>query len=56
MEIILGVFINGARWRKLWQESLALGGIGVVLFGLPLLAFRRRIVRIGGNKVIRVGT
>lgn len=44
MDIILGVFLKGAGWRELWQESLALVAIGTALFGLSLAAFRRRIV------------
>lgn len=43
MDIILGVFLKGAGWRELWQETLALVAIGATLFGLSLLAFRRRI-------------
>jgi ABC-2 type transport system permease protein len=44
MDIILGVFLKGAGWRELWPESLALVAIGTVLFGLSLVAFRRRII------------
>lgn len=44
MDIILGVFLKGAGWRELWQEALALLAIGTALFGLSLVAFRRRIV------------
>lgn len=44
MDIILGVFLKGAGWRELWQESLALVAIGAALFGLSLIAFRRRVV------------
>jgi len=43
MDIILGVFLKGAGWRELWRQSLALVTIGIVLFGLSLAAFRRRI-------------
>jgi len=43
MDIILGVFLKGAGWRELWQQSLALVAIGIVLFVLSLAAFRRRI-------------
>jgi ABC-2 type transport system permease protein len=38
------VFLKGAGWRELWPESLALVAIGTVLFGLSLVAFRRRII------------
>jgi len=44
MEIILGVFLKGAGWRELWDEAMRLLGIGIVLFGVSLLVFRRRVV------------
>lgn len=43
MQIILGIFLKGAGWHELWQESLALVGIGAVLFGVSLPAFRRNL-------------
>jgi ABC-2 type transport system permease protein len=43
MDIILGVFLKGVGWRELWQEAVALLAIGAVLFGLSIVAFRRRI-------------
>jgi ABC-2 type transport system permease protein len=44
MDVILGIFLKGAGWRELWQEALALLVIGSSLFGIALVAFRRRIV------------
>ncbi|HZL93762.1 MAG TPA: ABC transporter permease [Vicinamibacterales bacterium] len=43
MQIILGVFLKGAGWAELWPQAAALALIGGVLFGLSLLAFRRRV-------------
>jgi ABC-2 type transport system permease protein len=42
MEILLGAYLKGAGWAELWPETAALAIIGGVLFGLSLLAFRRR--------------
>jgi ABC-2 type transport system permease protein len=41
MEVILGVFLKGAGLADLWPQALALLGIGVVLFGSAVIAFRR---------------
>jgi hypothetical protein len=43
MEIILGVFLKGARWAELWPKIVILAIIGGVLFALSLIAFRRRV-------------
>jgi len=41
MEVILGVFLKGAGFADLWQQTLALLVIGAVLFTLGVFAFRR---------------
>jgi drug efflux transport system permease protein len=41
-DIILGVFLKGAGLAELWPQTLALLGIGSVLFGCSLLVFRRQ--------------
>ncbi len=41
MEVIRGVFLKGAGLADLWPQALALLGIGVVLFGSAVIAFRR---------------
>tara|TARA_R110002110_G_C13462523_1_gene718424 strand:- start:55 stop:1167 length:1113 start_codon:yes stop_codon:yes gene_type:complete len=43
MDIILGIFLKGASWAELWQESLMLLVIGMVLFAVSLRVFRRGI-------------
>lgn len=42
MDVILGVFLKGAGWAQLWTQALALAAIGIVLFGVAALVFRRR--------------
>lgn len=41
MEIILGVFLKGAGPSELWTQALALLAIGVVLFVVSAVAFKR---------------
>ena len=41
MEVILSVFLKGAGLAQLWPQTLALLGIGAVLFAAALVAFRR---------------
>jgi len=41
MEVILGVFLKGAGLAQLWPQTLALLGIGAVLFAAALVVFRR---------------
>jgi ABC-2 type transport system permease protein len=43
MEVILGIFLKGAGFAELWPHALALLAIGLPLFGLALVAFRRTL-------------
>lgn len=43
MEVVLGVFLKGAGFAELWEELVAMLVIGVVLFALAALAFRRSV-------------
>ncbi|GMQ90143.1 MAG: hypothetical protein BMS9Abin10_0495 [Gammaproteobacteria bacterium] len=43
MDVILGVFLKGAGLAELWPQALALIVIGVVLFGVAAVAFRRTL-------------
>jgi ABC-2 type transport system permease protein len=38
-----GVILRGAGWRELWPHAVVLGSMGVVLFGLSMLMFRKRL-------------
>ena len=40
IEVILGVFLNGAGLADLWPPALVLLAIGVVLFTSALIAFQ----------------
>lgn len=41
MEVILSIFLKGAGFMDLWPQTLALLGIGTVLFVSALVVFRR---------------
>lgn len=43
MEIIIGVFLKGAGWTELWDETLCLIAIAIPLLILSLAMFRRRL-------------
>ena len=43
MEIIIGVFLKGAGWTELWDETLCLITIAIPLLMLSLAMFRRRL-------------
>jgi ABC-2 type transport system permease protein len=43
MEVILGIFLKGAGIAELWPQALALVAIGLPLFGLAMVAFRRTV-------------
>jgi ABC-2 type transport system permease protein len=43
MEVILGIFLKGAGVAELWPQALALVAIGLPLFGLAMVAFRRTV-------------
>lgn len=43
MDIILGVFLKGAGLMELWPQTLALLGLGTVLFTAALAVFPRRL-------------
>jgi ABC-2 type transport system permease protein len=38
-----GVILRGAGWRELWIHSAVLWSMGVVMFGLSMLKFRKRL-------------
>lgn len=42
LEIILGVFLKGSGWASLWPHAAALVAIGLPLFGLAYVLFRRQ--------------
>lgn len=44
MNIILGIFLKGAGWRELWQETALLFGMGILLLSFSAAVFRRNIV------------
>ncbi len=41
--IVRGIFLKGAGWPELWDEGAALLIIGMTLFGLSLLRFRKKL-------------
>lgn len=43
MDIILGVFLKGAGIGELWVQTLALLGLGIILFSLALTVFPKRL-------------
>jgi ABC-2 type transport system permease protein len=43
MEVTLGIFLKSAGVAELWPQALALLAIGLSLFGLSLVAFRRTV-------------
>ncbi|MEX0602828.1 MAG: ABC transporter permease [Bacteroidota bacterium] len=43
MTIIRGLFLKGVGMETLWPEALALLGFGVVILGLSVLRFRKRL-------------
>jgi len=43
MDVILAVFLKGAGIQELWPQSLALLGIGIVLYSIALGVFRRQL-------------
>ena len=42
-EIGLGIFLKGVGLESLWQQTLAMGALGVGLLALGLWQFRRRV-------------
>jgi ABC-2 type transport system permease protein len=43
MDIITGIFLKGAGWMELWDETLSLLAIAVPMLILALAVFRRRL-------------
>jgi ABC-2 type transport system permease protein len=43
LEIVRGVLLKGAGLTELWPQSLALFGIGIVIFSLSVLRFRKTL-------------
>ena len=43
LEIGLGIFLKGVGIGALWPQALALGALGVIIFTLGLLSFRKRL-------------
>jgi ABC-2 type transport system permease protein len=43
MEIGLGIFLKGVGMEVLWPQALAMGSLGLAIFALGLLRFRRQI-------------
>ncbi|MFQ5755889.1 MAG: ABC transporter permease [Acidiferrobacterales bacterium] len=43
MDVILGVFLKGAGLAEPWPQALALIVIGVVLFGIASVVFRKNL-------------
>jgi ABC-2 type transport system permease protein len=41
--IIRGIMLRGAGWAQLWDQAAALLVIGVILFALSVLRFRKTI-------------
>jgi len=42
MDVILGIFLKGVGIRELWPQTLALAGIGALLFAIAAAVFRRQ--------------
>jgi ABC-2 type transport system permease protein len=38
-----GVILRGAGWRELWIHGVVLGSMGVIVFGMSMLKFRKRL-------------
>jgi ABC-2 type transport system permease protein len=38
-----GVILRGAGWRELWPHAVVLGAMGMVMFGLSMLTFHKRL-------------
>ena len=43
MEISIGIFLKGVGMQALWPQTLAMGGLGVGIFGLGLWRFGRHL-------------
>lgn len=43
MEISIGIFLKGVGMQALWPQPLAMGGLGVGIFGLGLCRFGRHL-------------
>jgi ABC-2 type transport system permease protein len=41
--IIRGLFLKGVGIAELWEEAGMLGGFGIVILGLSVLRFQKRI-------------
>lgn len=41
--LVRGVFLKGVGWTVLWRETLILAGFGVLLLGLAVARFRKRL-------------
>jgi ABC-2 type transport system permease protein len=43
LEIVRGIFLKGAGLHELWPQATALAGIGIVIFSLSVLRFRKTL-------------
>lgn len=43
LEIGLGIFLKGVGMKELWPQTLAMGGLGMVIFSLGIWRFRRML-------------
>ena len=41
--LVRGVFLKGTGWASLWRETLILAGFGVLILGLAVARFRKRL-------------
>jgi ABC-2 type transport system permease protein len=43
LEIGLGIFLKGVGIEVLWPQTVAMGGLGLVIFALGLWCFERQL-------------
>ena len=41
--LVRGIFLKGVGWTTLWRETLILAGFGVLILGLAVARFRKRL-------------